>query len=418
MMFFYRALTFAASPFIPLWLRLRERRGKEDAARISERFGYASIARPAGKLIWVHAASVGEANSALGLIAGLRARYPHATLLLTTGTVTSASLMRKRLPAGVLHQFVPIDTPQATKRFMAHWQPNVGLLVESELWPNLLFEAHAEGCKLALINARISEKSFRMWNKFPFFIRTMLDWIFAIYAQSEADAERFRKLGATQVEHLGNLKFDGEPLAADAEELTKLAAAIGNRPHWLAASIHPGEDAMIAEVHRTLIATFPNLLTIVVPRHASRGAAMREVFPHAAQRSKHEPVTADTRVYIADTMGELGLFYRLCNVVFIGGSLIPHGGQNPLEPARLGCAILFGPHMFNFADIAEGLLQAEAAAQIADAASLVGAAKQQLLDAAKRAGMAARASAWVIGKAGVNERLIERLSPMLAEALA
>lgn len=417
----YQLLTTAASPFVPFYLRLRKSRGKEDASRFGERLGFATRQRPEGKLIWLHAASVGEANSVQPLIDTLRRRYPAVALLLTTGTVTSAKLMLERLPAGVIHQFVPVDMPAAVQRFASHWKPDAALLVESELWPNLLAAVHAAGCRMVLVNARMSQRSYFRWQRFRRLIAQMLGWFEAVYAQSEEDAARFRLLGALQVECLGNLKYDSQPLPADAKKMVALEEQVAGRPKWLAASIHPGEDAIIAQAHLLLKEKFPNLLTLVVPRHPERGALMQETFSLSGlwvnRRAAGDALAPQAEVYIADTLGELGLFYRLAPAVFIGGSLVPHGGQNPLEPARLGCALLFGPHMFNFADIAGGLKAADAAKEVSDAATLAAALKTLLSDPSRMAGMSARASAWVIGKAGVNERLLEKLSPLVDEVV-
>lgn len=418
--FLYRAVTALISPLIPFYLRRRARRGREDAARLPERLGITTMPRPEGKLVWLHAASVGEANSVLPLIEALRRERPRLTLLLTTGTVTSARLMAQRLPEGVIHQFVPVDTPRAAARFVAHWRPQMALWAESELWPNLLGATHHAGCRMSLINARMSERSFHSWRRFPGMIRAMLGRFECILAQSEADAARFKALGAVRVECLGNLKYDGALLTADAQGLIEMERQMQGRPRWLAASIHPGEDEAVAGVHRCLRAQFPDLLTVIVPRHPARGAAMHSVFSQegstAALRSRGETILRETDIYIADTLGELGLFYRLCNVAFIGGSLVPHGGQNPLEAARLGCAILFGPHMFNFVDMAEGLLAARAARGVADEEELAEAVWELLTNTQKAAGMSARGSAWAIDRGGVSERVLTRILPLVDEA--
>ncbi len=413
----YRSFTALAAPLIPFYLQQRKARGKEDATRIGERLGRPSVSRPAGQLLWLHAASVGEANSVQPLIAALRKSRPGLNLLLTTGTVTSAKLMKERLPAGVIHQYASVDTPQAAQGFVKHWQPDIAIFVESELWPNLLEATRASGCRMLLANARMSGRSFRKWKLFRPLIAQMLSCFETVFAQSENDAMRYRALGAKEVECLGNLKYDGDPLEADAEILLQLEHQVAGRPRWLAASIHPGEVETVATAHRDLSRSFPGLLTIVVPRHPEKGVAMAHNFAQAgcmtALRSRGQAAQLSTEIYIADTLGELGLFYRLCKPVFIGGSLIDHGGQNPLEPARLGCAILFGRHMFNFEDIADGLLAADAARQVTDASMLAENLKKLLADPQAMAGMSSRASAWVIGKSGVNERLLARILPLV-----
>lgn len=421
----YRALTSAVSPFMPLYLARRQRRGKEDAARLPERFGVALLPRPEGPLLWVHAASVGEANSALPLLEEIKRTLPEQNIMLTTGTVTSARLMKQRLPAGVIHQFVPIDTPHAVARFLAHWKPTLALMVESELWPNLLMQTRKTGCRMVLVNARMSDASFHAWKRFHGMVAELLASFSEVFAQSEEDASRYRALGAKNVSCFGNLKYDGVPLPADADMLVQLEAARAGRPAWLAASIHPGEDAVVAEVHSSIKARHPRLLTVVVPRHPEKGEAMATTFSAAglrvAMRSKHQYITPETEVYIADTLGELGLFYRTFPLCFIGGSLIPHGGQNPLEAARLGCAILFGNHMENFSDIASGLLRAEAAQQVESPKALTD-ALFKFLDPAHgahlRAAYASHASTWMIGKSGVNARLLNAILPMLSSRVA
>jgi 3-deoxy-D-manno-octulosonic-acid transferase len=421
----YQFATAALSPLMPFYLAKRQRRGKEDAARLPERFGVAMLPRPAGSLLWVHAASVGEANSALPLMEEIKRAVPEQNILLTTGTVTSARLMQQRLPKGVIHQFVPIDTPLAVARFLAHWQPNLALMVESELWPNLLSQTRKMGCRMVLVNARMSESSFHSWRRFSGMAKELLSSFTDIFAQSEEDAVRYRALGAENVSCLGNLKYDGMPLPADADMLVELEAARAGRPAWLAASIHPGEDAMVAETHLAIKARHTRLLTVVVPRHPEKGAAMAGVFKAAglntSLRSAEEYIAPETDVYIADTLGELGLFYRAFPLCFIGGSLIAHGGQNPLEAARLGCTILFGHHMENFADISAGLLSAGAAQQV-DSAPALAEALFKFLDPAHgahlRAAYASHASTWMIGKSGVNARLLSALLPMLSPRVA
>ncbi len=350
----YRVLTAFIAPLIVLWLYWRRLCVKEDPARLRERFGFASKPRPEVTLLWLHAASVGEAMSVLLLIEKIRARFPQVKMLLTTGTITSARLMQARLPEGVIHQYAPVDTPQATLKFMRHWKPEFAFWVESEFWPNLVMDADDYQCFMGVINARMSERSFSGWQKHPALIRDMLSRFNMVFAQSAEDAKRLEMLGAKDVLCLGNLKYDAALLPCDEAELVQLAKHVGERPAWLAASTHPGEEALIAETHKLLSATRPTLLTIIAPRHPERGNDIANELKknwRVAQRSKRESLTADTQFYIADTLGELGLFYRLCDIVFMGGSLVAHGGQNPLEPARLSCAVLTGPHTHNFADM-------------------------------------------------------------------
>lgn len=371
----YRGLTVAGAPAIRAWLAHRQTAGKEDPARSGERFGFPGRSRPPGRLIWIHGASVGEALSVLSLIDRLLAARSDLSVLMTTGTVTSARLMEHRLPARAFHQFVPVDVPAAAQRFLDFWQPDAVLWLESELWPNLLSEVGRRRIPAALLNGRMSERSFRIWRRWGAGLIQPLLGVFRLcLAQTDDDARRLAALGAESPRSVGNLKFSAPPLPAVAETVSALQAAIGSRPVWLLASSHPGEEILAAEVHQHLQTACPDLLTVLVPRHPERGAAiaatLREQGLRVARRSQGAVPTSETSLFLGDTLGEMGLYYRLAPVVCMGGSFVPHGGQNPIEPAQLGCAILYGPHMFNFREIT-GLLEAAGAAQpVADAASL------------------------------------------------
>ncbi|MDE3016105.1 MAG: 3-deoxy-D-manno-octulosonic acid transferase [Pseudomonadota bacterium] len=412
----YRLLSTLVAPIIPLWLMLRRLRGKEDAKRLPERLGICKTPRPAGKLLWLHAASVGEATSILPLLQKVHRRYPELRLLLTTGTVTSARLMQKRLPAGAIHQFAPIDTPQATAQFIRHWRPDVSLWVESEFWPNLIDAVRRAHCYMGVINGRMSERSFQAWQKRPAMIRDMLACFDIVIAQSREDAARLQALGASDVRCVGNLKYDAVALPCDEAELLRLKTAIGARPVWLAASTHPGEEKIAAQTHRRLAAAYPDLLTIIAPRHPERGAASAHEIKDltVALRSQRQAITPETQIYIADTMGELGLFYRLSEIAFMGGSLVNHGGQNPLEPARLSCGIIFGPHTHNFSDIYRELEENGGGIRIAGGESLAAEVGVLLGDYARLHAMQGRARQWVESQAGATDRLMDMLSPLFA----
>lgn len=413
----YLWLTALLAPLVTLWLHLRKWRGKEDPLRFKERFGHASRARPAGTLLWLHASSVGEAMSVVTFIEKLRARFPQMSILLTTGTVTSARLMAARLPKEVIHQYAPVDTPEATHRFLRHWKPDIALFVESELWPNLVMTAHRFQCYLGLINARMSDRSFRSWQRFPGLIRPMLAAFDCMFAQSDDDAARLRALGAKQAACVGNIKYDAAPLPCNEAVLQQLKTAIGTRPVWLAASTHPGEEAAASRAHALLIRKHPALLTIIVPRHPERGQAIAgeiKKYGRVALRSKQEPITNTTGFYVADTLGELGLFYRLSDIVFMGGSLIPHGGQNPLEPARLSCAILTGPHTQNFSHMYWDMEQVGACLRAGDSAILAGEVDNLLSNPDALDGMQRKVRAWMEGKSGAADRLLAALEPALS----
>ena len=412
----YRGLTAAAAPALALWLRRRELLGKEDGARLSERRGIAGRTRPPGALAWLHAASVGESMSVLALVAELRRRWPSVGILFTSGTLTSAQLLAERLPPGCVHQYAPLDVPAWVSRFLDHWQPGAVLWVESEFWPNTIAEIERRGLPLALINARLSPRSYARWRSAGALLRPPLHAFAPCLAQDESTAQRLTSLGARHVQCLGNLKFDAEPLPADAAELQRLKNAVGGRPTWLAASIHPGEVAAVAAAHRALAARHPQLLTVVVPRHPPRGGEIAAVFAdaglRAAQRSAGRMPGPDIDVYVADTLGELGLFYRLCDIVFVGGSLIAHGGQNALEAARLGSAIVLGPHMFNFTEAAAALLAAGGAEQIADAAGLAEAVGRLLAAPALVKERAAAAQRVADAGRGAVGRVTDALAPL------
>ncbi|WP_135468268.1 3-deoxy-D-manno-octulosonic acid transferase [Crenalkalicoccus roseus] len=411
----------AAAPVLPLLLRRRAARGKEVAARLSERFGEGA-ARPPGRLLWLHAASVGETASVLPVLEALAARAPQLSVLLTTGTVTAARLLEQRLPPAlrgrVLHRFAPLDVPAWVGRFLAGWRPDAAAFVESELWPNLVLAARARGIPLALVNARLSARSARRWARAPGLARTVLGSFALVLAQSEADAARLAALGAPAPRCLGNLKDAAPPLPAAPEAMAALRAAVGARPVLLAASTHPGEEALAIAAHRLLAPRLPGLLTVLVPRHPERGAEVAAAAAGlaVARRAAGAMPGPEVAVYVADTLGELGLFYRLAGVAFVGGSLVPHGGQNPLEPARLGCPVLVGPHCWNFAEPVARLLGAGGALRIEGedpAGALAEAAFTVLSDPARARAMAAAAAAAAATEAGLPARVAEALLALL-----
>jgi 3-deoxy-D-manno-octulosonic-acid transferase len=408
----YRGATRLAGPLVDRYLEKRLAQGKEDPLRFAERRGEASRPRPDGFLTWVHGASVGEAISALPLVRELLARGP---VLVTTGTVTSARLMAERLPAGALHQYVPVDRPDWVTRFLAHWRPDLALWLESELWPNLVVATKARGTPMVLVNGRMSARSAARWRWAPGAIRQLLGAFDVCLAQTEDVAARFRELGASRVATPGNLKFAAAPLPADEVELARLRATVGERPCWLAASTHPGEEAMAGRVHQALAPRVPGLLTIVAPRHPARGAEIAAALGGAVRRRTIGELP-DGDIYVADTLGELGLLYRLAPVVLIGGSLVPHGGQNPLEPARLGCAVLHGPHMANFADALD--LLGDALTPVADEMALAEIVAALLADTQRRAALGEAARSRADQGAGALDAVMLALAPYLPDARA
>lgn len=412
----YRIASFLATPILYIYIMKRRKEKKEDRVRYPERFGFPSQARPEGTVIWIHAASVGEAISMLPLMRGLVARFPEAHLLLTTGTVSSANLIQPRLPERCIHQFVPIDIGWTVQRFLNHWQPDLALLVESELWPNLITRTK-NSCPMILINGRMSDPSYHKWNNVRPLADIMLKCFSLCLAQSEDNRKKFISLGAVNCKFIGNLKFDSPTLPADPKATKELLEMIGERYVLLAASTHANEEEMLTEIHRSLKQQHPNLLTIIVPRHAKRGKDIASDIKKAklsvALRSAGKPIAADTDIYVADTMGELGIFYRLASVVFVGGSLIPHGGQNPLEPARLECAIVFGPHMENFLEIVEELEEAKACIKATDKDNLCQIIDTLIYDHQRQEQLAKNALAVVNKKAGMLDLTIRELEPYI-----
>jgi len=415
----YRYTTMALAPIVPLALRQRASRGKEDRSRLRERLGFASRPRPGGTLIWIHGASVGETLAALPLIDGLL-KVPGRHVLVTSGTVTSASLMLERLPERAFHQFAPVDTPGAIRRFLDHWQPDVGLFVDSEVWPNYLSAAHARGVKLALVNGRMSARSFSGWQRLRRMAAALLSKYAVCLAQDEETAARLTGLGARNVEVTGSLKADAEPLPADAENLQVLKNAIGARPVLLAVSTHAGEDEAILAARDELQRQYPDVLTIIVPRHPERGGEIAELCRprSAARRSQGALPNAETVMYVGDTLGELGLFYRLAPFAFIGGSLVPHGGQNPLEAAKLHCAVLAGPRTANFAKAYEAVFAAQGFGRVFSGSEIASLAARLIINStdAVAAGDAAAEAAAQLG--GALKRTRAAVEALLVNARA
>lgn len=416
----YRGITAIAEPLVRFYLGMRARRGKEDSMRMAERRGIASTPRPDGPLVWLHAASVGEAQSALSLIGRLLAMRPDIHMLVTSGTVTSAGMLEKRLPARAIHQYVPVDVGRWVRRFLDHWRPDLALFVESEIWPSLITETATRGCPLILVNGRLSSRSFERWRQSPGLSRSLMRNFALCLGQTDRDRENFAALGAPQCDYLGNLKYSAEPLPVDEAALADLRGAVGARPLWLAASTHPGEEELAAAVHLALRGGHPGLLTIVVPRHPSRGDEIAAMLAGrglaVARRSVGEPPDEGREIYLADTLGELGLFYRLAEIAFVGGSTGSLGGHNPLEAAQLNCAVIHGPDMSNFRVVAADLAAAEAALSFEDEADLVRAVGLLLEDRDERERLARAARKVSLDNADALDRIADALAPFV-EAL-
>lgn len=413
----YRYGLYLGEPAVAGLLAWRSRRGKEDPRRLAERRGRAGRARPVGKLAWMHGASIGEALSLIGLVEGMIARG--FSVLVTTGTRSAAELLSTRLPPGAVHQYVPLDAPRWIERFLDHWQPNLAVVAESEIWPNTVISLHRRDVPLVLVNGRMSERSFNGWARSPRTVQALLARIAVCLVQTREDGERYARLGAPRVSVVGNLKYDSAVPPADAQQLAYLGDMIGGRPVWVAASTHPGEDEMVVEAHAALKARLPGLLTIVVPRHARRGEAVAARAAaaglSATRRSKSGRPQPGVDVYVADTFGELGLFYRLCPLVFLGGSLVGHGGQNPIEPSRLDTAILHGPHVMNFAEPYRALDASGGARLVADARALADAVGDILAEPGRAARMAQSCQEALAPFEGAVGRTLAVLDPFVAQ---
>lgn len=413
----YRLATAVGAPLAGTVLLRRLKRGKEDPVRLGERRGETRVPRPSGPLVWIHGASVGEVAAIVPLVERIVAK--EFQVLVTSGTVTSAKLATQWLPTGVIHQYVPLDAPRFVARFLDHWKPDLGLFTESDLWPNLILMGAERHIPLILVNGRVSERSYNRWRYAPGMIAALLQRFDLCLAQSAVYAARYRDLGAPRISTTGNLKLDVPEPPADAEHLKKLRTAIGERTTIAAASTHAGEEIALIETHRRLRHTFPKLLTIIAPRHPDRGPGIVEIARDAglkaSMRSRGRLPEAADDIYVVDTLGELGLVYRLAPIVFVGGSLASHGGQNPVEPIKLGAAVLHGPHVWNFAEIYAALDDARGAEPISDVGRLTVRVGALLTDAAERAAITQAARATVARLGGALDRTVAALDPYLMQ---
>lgn len=411
----YRLVAEAVRPFVPFFLLERTRRNKEDRTRLGERRGEPSRSRPAGPVVWVHGASVGECLSLLPLVDEIASR--DISVVVTSGTVTSANILAHRLPEGATHQYVPLDVPQYAQQFLDHWRPELIIFAESELWPNILHEAVRRKIPMVLANARLSDRSFRRWKNLPVAAKFLFSRFDLCLAQSQQDAERLVRLGASRVSVTGNLKFDSAPPPASPVLVSGIEALIGARPVWLAASTHQGEEAIIVETHRALTEAFPDLLTMIAPRHPERGREIANLVARsglsASQRSLGLLPDSATDIYIADTIGEMGLFYRVAPLVFLGGSLVPHGGQNPIEPAKLGAALVHGPYVHNFEEVYAMIDSAGGSIIVHNSTELTETVGGLLLDTAALRDTARRANESVLSIGGALQRTMAEIAPYL-----
>ena len=412
----YRFATTALSPLARPLLLWRARMGKEDEARLDERMGFPGALRPEGTLVWLHGASVGEGLSLLPLVDRLLSRGFCA--LVTTGTTSSAEVLCERLPPGAFHQYAPLDAWPFVTRFLDHWRPDLALFAESEIWPNMVLALKAREIPFALVNARISEASLARWRKTPGVARQIFSKIDLCFAQDTANAARFVGLGVKAATVAGNLKFDSQPLPCDPIALAELRGALGSRPVFAAISTHRGEEAIAIDAHFEIAGAFPDLLTIIAPRHPERAEEIMSLASERgltiARRSANERPQKETSIYLFDTLGELGLAFPLAGVVFMGRSFSPGGGHNPIEPARFGNAVLHGPNVVDFGEIYGALDAAGGALACADARELARSTKRLLNEPRRLREMGRRAREVVDRLGGASQRIVAVLEPLLA----
>ena len=412
----YRFISYLTYPFIRVLLYKRKKIGKEDLLRGRERMGYYTKARPSGRLIWLHGASVGECLSMMPLVNYL-VTLKNTQVMVTSGTVTSANLMEKRLPKGAFHQYVPVDLPMYTHRFIKHFHPDLAFFFESDFWPNMLMDAHRAKIPMILLNGRISDKSFKAWQRVPFFIRPLLSLFTFGLGQTKEDARRMKVLGFSNTDCVGNIKFAAVPAPYSEEEVKKLRAEIGSRFAWLAGSTHDDEEMQAAYIHHKLKQTHPNLLTIIVPRHPERCDEIEQKILSLGlkvhRRSRGEDMNTD--VFLGDTIGEMGLYYRLADFVFVGGSLVEFGGQNMLEPMRIGACTFVGPYAFNFREIVQRAKEANALIEVKNKDALATALEQMENNPEKVKKIRQIGQDFANSETKVLQRVIDVLAPYLED---
>ena len=410
-------LALPVSLYYLIWRGLRQR---EYFDRWSERFALYRVPGLDG-CVWVHAVSVGEVNVAAPLVAALRARDPGLPVLVTTTTPTGSARVRALWGDQVRHVYLPYDLPGAVRNFLDHFRPRVAVVIETEIWPNLFAEAQARGIPLLIANARLSERSLRGYRPIAALVEAALGKVSAVAAQSEADAARYRRLGAdpARVQVTGNIKYDLPVPAGLVEQASAWRRTWGKRPVWIAASTHPGEEEAMREAHRAVRARHPDALLLWAPRHPERFAAVaadaEQGGLRVATRRRDGLPRHDTEVFVVDTLGELMAFFAAADVAFVGGSLQDVGGHNVLEPAVFGKPIVFGPHMQNFLEIAEAFVSNGAGVQLAGEAQLEEAFLQLMGDPVRRARLGAAARALVEANRGANEKSVTVLAALLPQ---
>ncbi len=417
----YSGATRVLAPALPLWLHHRVTKGKEDPSRLSERKGISKISKPQGHVIWMHAASVGESQMLMPVLNRILAARPDFHVVITTGTITSAELLEKQLPTNAIHQYAPADHPKAVSNFLAHWQPEMVIFAESELWPNMLMMAKEKGIPMALINARMSTNSIQRWAKRGKKSgQALLSSFDVILAADTQTADGLSWLLGKDIECAGNLKDAAPALPCDADELKRLKAATKRRAIWCAASTHKGEEELIAQSVIEIKKSIPNALLILAPRHPERAKEVKDILTKAGlkslRRSSHRLPTRETDVYIVDSIGHMGMVYRLAKVGFIGGSLVQGlSGHNPLEPARLGCTIIAGKHISSFADAYMALFRYDGATRILSDQELAPSILKFLKNEKTRKAQSDAALQFAQSRNDVLEYVWDRISPLLPQ---
>jgi len=420
---FYRLLTNICGPFIPLFLSSRKKNGKENDQSIAEKCTTSfskERSREIKKLLWIHGASIGEAQSSLILVKYLLGTYPELNIMVTTGTLTSAELIKKRLPKRAFHQFCPLDHPKYVEKFLNYWRPDLALWMESELWPNMLHEIKKRHIPAMLINAHMSPKSFKLWSHFPSLSKEILSTFDKILCQNNIDKYHFDCLGALNSIVTDNIKYSAAPLTHNEEDLKNIRNTTIERNICLYASTHDGEEEIACQIHQNLKQSISNLLTIIIPRHPDRRNDIAQAcsyFPlKLSFRGKNKNLpNNDDDIYIADTLGELGLFYELSPIAYIGRSLSNDGGggHNPIEAAQLGCAILHGPNVQNLQDIYTQIHKQNAAQEVKDKKSLEDALHNLLTDKNSCAALQRSALSFAKNKAHVVKGIAKEISLQL-----
>ncbi len=417
----YRQLTYMGGCLFALLLIIRKNKGRESTTRYIEKKAVISQKRPKGKLLWIHGASVGEAQSALILIKKIIKDYPNTNILITTGTLTSAQLMSKALPKNALHQFYPLDHPKWVKNFLNHWKPNAILWMESELWPNMLYEIRKSNIPAILVNARLSDKSFKIWKIFPKFSKNILSSFNKILCQTSKDKNKFDQIGAFKTIVTDNLKYSSAPLVFNKNDLGKIIKSIGNREIWLYASTHEGEEEIAHIIHKKLKKDFPKILTIIVPRHPERRDDIKNNCSLYNLKTTYRGVNKilpknDDDIYVVDTLGELGLFYKISPIAVIGRSLSNDGGggHNPIEAAQLNCAVIHGCNIQNLQQIYDNMDEEGAAIMVENSKQLYKTIKNLIKDKSELKKLESKALEFANKKTHVIDNVMKELEPVLS----